>query len=476
MVPPASLGASSPAFAVFCNEMRKKNPLIAKRSNGNSSVQREFFKILWSTFPQSRRIPYRHRAQMASLFGGGTATEFGVPASCTMTAADKKLLKPDASVTLSESDVQEVLAQAAIANPKRGKSMQDRSPTEMTLPDTFTEMIKTVAPTRLDLFVAVAAHIKERHGGAVSVEATKDRFRALSSQDQAVFRQIRAEEESKFEKFCSKNAASAFLNGSIDIVALYTAFRGIKPLPTNHKTHVIDGLYKSLLSTDTIHDSELLRTKRALSRLAYQRSSDCGVYLHRSRASPHIDPRSYTLRSLSTLDTLSVAELLVDTRKGMSVYDDVLVRTNLLRSPLHSKDLMCYRVDHFLRNDLLEAAVQTRQNATPQKLTKTLNLLFQQAEKAAAQDSKIRTHRRSRAPPRPRAATQQVTAPLRTPQRTSVIHISPRHARATKALPLPRPMVKTKTLLIRATQPTRRHAHAFQLLPRGSTSPIKIDP
>lgn len=227
----------------------------------------------------------------------------------------------------------------------------------------FTDMLLVVAPTEKILYLEVCATYSNSTFSLKFLLSAERRYNELSVEAKALFRLITNKEKRKFERFCSLHCGG--LNKeNFDIISLFTAFRRIKPLPhclaiaqmTEGKCTFSDGVrtleiqevYKRFLSSDSIHDSDFYRARRALSKLQLLRSSDCGWYLHKRHQSDQgyaiVPAEAYTLRHGCKLDEVTVAEMLVSIRRSKSVYDEVLEQAHFLRTRAHSKKLLIYNV------------------------------------------------------------------------------------------------------------------------------------
>lgn len=241
----------------------------------------------------------------------------------------------------------------------------------MSFYQSFTDMLLVVAPTEKMLYFEVCAKYSNSTFSQQFLLSAERQYNELSVEAKALFRPITDKEKRKFERFCSLHCGG--LNKeNFDIVSLFAAFRGIKPLPHSVagaqmserkcmcedavRALEIHDIYKSFLSADSIHDSDFYRARRAMSKLQLLRSSDCGWYLHRHHQSHHgytiVPAEAYTLRCDCKLDEVTVAEMLVSIRQARSVYDEVLERANFLRTKAHSEKLCIYNVKEVVEHHI----------------------------------------------------------------------------------------------------------------------------
>ncbi|KPI88510.1 hypothetical protein ABL78_2406 [Leptomonas seymouri] len=242
--------------------------------------------------------------------------------------------------------------------------------------DSFTEMQRSVAPTRQSAFSAISKLVSLCNVSQSGEEHIIQNFFSLSPEERLLFSPISDLEAPYFEVFCATRCGSMDYK-HFNILQLFTTFRGIAvDAPQNPER---ERVYRSLLGSDRSHDGAYFRARRCLERLETLRSSDCGMYISKQTPSPvKIAPTTYSIEP--SWDEVAVATALAETRHKQSVYDDILVRAALLRSPERNKQLGRYRV---LLEEREETARSTNKCVAAVLETEQIEGFVQEAVKAA---------------------------------------------------------------------------------------------
>lgn len=346
----------SPGFFLFARELLERNkPLYKRVVSDNKSKQIVLFS-LWSSLTIPCRKKFETRAHMLSklipdsLNNCSPLTLESVQKSLTIPENPKKnsfaSKKCPANLVFRSPDFSGDRCSSPLSIASGCKFKWNN----MMYYCTFTDMLLVVAPTKKHLYAELLSFYHECRLTKSFLRKASILYERLSEEDRSFLSPIRNEERKKFESFCAHNCGAMEIN-SLDIIQLYAAFRHIRPIQFNELQKVRLSLYQALLASDTIHDSDFLRARRAMTKLKMQRSSEAGLYLSRKNGvSRVVRPSAYNVKTEPGLDDIKVAELLVDTRAHVSVYDDILDRANSLRTQKNAAQLCLYHLDKNMNN------------------------------------------------------------------------------------------------------------------------------
>ncbi|CAJ1020353.1 hypothetical protein, conserved [Leishmania lindenbergi] len=358
-------------FNLFTQSMQKEKKVLKAKSLKGGYGNMRIMATLWGKLPAFRREMYNSQAlQRAALMTGDPEKKHNkFNLLMRLFGSNKVLLKAgDESFTalmakstmhaMSSKDtrqLQEKLKVKTFSTSKERPHVNVASTFKrfvspsMLLFNSFTEMQRSVTPTRKSAFTAVA---QLRSFSNITISGEKlvmHRYSSLPPELRNLFAPISDIEAPFFELFCASRCAG-FNRKRFEIIRLFASFRGIKvDLGSNA---VQDQLFRSLVNTDRSRDGIYFRVHRSLERLEMLRSSDCGFFIaKRLLQSIKMNRAAYSLDS--GLDDVSVATLLAETRSGQSVYDDVLTRAAILRTNEKNKQLSVYNVAQMMQTETL---------------------------------------------------------------------------------------------------------------------------
>nr|CCC92769.1 conserved hypothetical protein [Trypanosoma congolense IL3000] len=197
--------------------------------------------------------------------------------------------------------------------------------------DSFTDMLRAVAPTQKELFIGVSRVLQvHRSSSHHSLAALNQKYESMKRAHLLKFLPITDEDTAAFERFCASNCAN-FDVEAFNIMRLFAQYRGLitaKKAPPGKEAVQ----YKMLMESDRFRESLYFKALRNLERAKAGRSADHGTYIsyfHPDGVS--VPPSTYVIDT--SLCDVRVATLLAETRFGMSVYDDVMERTSCFRDP-----------------------------------------------------------------------------------------------------------------------------------------------
>lgn len=404
---------ASSGFQLFSEELLTKNVALIKHFSNDPELKRPVLEAIWKSLTLQRRRSYNERANLLSVVKHQQyrkpTTEDAVlyflrkeknlvkwtnpsfleslaqTSAASLSAHQKKKLK---SLFLSDNQKLSNVALSLKEEQANGKW------TNMAHFNSFTDMLRVLAPTRKILYLQVTASFSGESLSKPFLIAAARHYTALSEDERQIFAPIKDRERLKFERFCGMNCGG-MNKGKLDIIALFAAFRGIMPLDKKNELDSARELYKTFLSMDHVHDSDFLRARRALTRFDIQRSSEAGLYIlkHRGKAmSASVSPDTYMIHHLPSLDDITVAEMLVSTRLGCSVYDDVLERADMLRTKANSKKLGIYRVREITQHHVLRQGRSAPSKKVEVKLSKTFKGFIRRAEEARKNSTSPHKH------------------------------------------------------------------------------------
>jgi hypothetical protein len=360
-------------FNLFTQEMQREHNVLRSQNLSDGRKNMQVMSTMWANLTVRRRNIYNERARQRNalmlsdpvkknnnfnllmrLFGkekimldAGDETFTALIAKSTMRA-----MKPN--------DTRRLRAKLQIKNRSSTRVRQPCNITSafrrysnphMMLFDSFTEMQRSVTPTRQSAFTAISKLVSLSNVTESGEECIVDKFATLTAQEALLFAPISDAEAPFFEVFCATRCGS-FDYKHFNILQLFTMFRGIEVEVKHNPTR--EQLYHCLLSSDRSHDGAYFRARRCLERLETLRSSDCGLYISkRTREVAKVPPAAYGIES--SWDDVEVATMLAETRREQSVYDDILVRAALLRSKEKNAQLEMYQI----RPEEMQAAVAT---------------------------------------------------------------------------------------------------------------------
>ncbi|KAG5509330.1 hypothetical protein GH5_06420 [Leishmania sp. Ghana 2012 LV757] len=360
--PKCAVRTKMTGFSLFTQDMQRETRLLKARTFEKGSQNMRIMAKLWQQLPACRRAMYHARARQRDALMARDPEKKNNTFNLLMRlfGSDKVLLRAgDGSFTarmatstmraMSSQDVKRLREKLKVDAFFTSKGRSDAMVTSsfkrfispnMLLFDSFTEMQRSVAPTRKSAFTAIMKLLSVSNFSVSGEEYVMNRYSSLSPEVRNLFTPISDVEAPFFETFCASRCAG-FDRKRFDIMKLFASFRGIEvDLGSNP---VQEQLFRSLINTDRSHDGIFFRARRSLERLEALRSSDCGLFIaKRLPRSIRIDPTTYSINS--NLDDVSVATLLAETRSGQSVYDDVLTRASILRAKEKNKKLAVYNV------------------------------------------------------------------------------------------------------------------------------------
>ncbi|KAG5482951.1 hypothetical protein LSCM1_06992 [Leishmania martiniquensis] len=349
-------------FNLFTQQMQKEKRVLKARTFEKGYENMRTMARLWEQLPANRRAWYYARARQRDALMAGDPEKKNNTFNLLMRlfgrnkvllkAGDERFIAQMAKSTIrgmSSQDTQKLREQLKVTAFRTSKEQSYASVTsrfkrfvcpDMLLFDSFTEMQRSVAPTRKSAFAAITKLLSVCNVTVSGEEYVMKRYSLLSPEVQNVFAPISDLEAPFFETFCACRCAG-FDRKRFDIMRLFASFRGIEVDLSNNPAR--DQLFRSLINTDRSRDGLYFRARRSLERLEKLRSSDCGLFIAKKLPpSISIDPAVYGIDS--KLDDVSVATLLAETRAGQSVYDDVLTRASILRTKEKNKQLAVYNV------------------------------------------------------------------------------------------------------------------------------------
>ncbi|CAJ1006985.1 hypothetical protein Q4I28_002299 [Leishmania naiffi] len=358
-------------FNLFTQSMQKEKKVLKAKSLKGGYDNMRIMATLWGKLPAFRREMYNSQAlQRAALMTGDPEKKhntfnllmrlFGSN-KVLLTAGDESFTALMAKSTMHAMRSRDTRQLQEKLKVKKFSTSTERphvnvastfkrfvSPS-MLLFNSFTEMQRSVTPTRKSAFTAVA---RLRSFSNITISGEKlvmHRYSSLPPELRNLFAPISDIEAPFFELFCASRCAG-FNRKRFEIIRLFASFRGIKvDLGSNA---VQDQLFRSLVNTDRSRDGIYFRVHRSLERLEMLRSSDCGFFIaKRLLQSIKMNRAAYSLDS--GLDDVSVATLLAETRSGQSVYDDVLTRAAILRTNEKNKQLSVYNVAQMMQTETL---------------------------------------------------------------------------------------------------------------------------
>ncbi|KAG5504673.1 hypothetical protein JIQ42_06515 [Leishmania sp. Namibia] len=349
-------------FSLFTQDMQRETRLLKARTFQKGSQNMQIMAKLWQQLPACRRAMYYARARQRDALMARDPEKKNNTFNLLMRlfGSDKVLLRAgDGKFTarmakstmhaMSSQDVKRLREKLKVDALFTSKGQSDAMVTSsfkrfispnMLLFESFTEMQRSVAPTRKSAFAAITKLLSITNVSGSGEEYVMNRYSSLSPEVRNLFAPISDVEAPFFETFCASRCAG-FDRKRFDIMKLFASFRGIEvDLGSNPMQ---EQLFRSLINTDRSHVGIFFRARRSLERLEALRSSDCGLFIaKRLPQSIRIDPTTYSINS--NLDDVSVATLLAETRSGQSVYDDVLTRASILRAKEKNKKLAVYNV------------------------------------------------------------------------------------------------------------------------------------
>ncbi|GET87343.1 hypothetical protein, conserved [Leishmania tarentolae] len=359
-------------FNLFTQDIQKERNVLKTKSFDGGHENMRIMAKLWKRLPLKQRVMYNTKAlQRAALVTRDPEKKnntfnllmklFGKD-KMLLTAGNEAftaLMAKSTMHAMSQRDRRRLLEKLKVDAFRTSKERSNRSGTSafrrfvspsMLLFNSFTEMQRSVAPTRKSAFTAVTKVLSVCNLTVSGEKYVMDRYSSLSPDLRNLFAPISDVEAPFFEMFCAARCAG-FDWKHFEIIRLFASFRGIKlDLGGNAMQ---DELFRSLLAADRSRDGVYFRARRSLERLEKLRSSDCGCFIARHLPqSANMPPAAYGVDS--TLDDVSVATLLAETRCGHSVYDDVLTRAAVLRTKERNEKLAVYNVQQMITMDALK--------------------------------------------------------------------------------------------------------------------------
>ena len=379
-------------FNLFVQETQRQQHILRAKNLKDGEQNMRKMAEMWAQLTVRRRVLYNERARQRNallvsdpvkknntfnllmrLFGG---EKILLHAGDEMFTA---LMAKSTMQAMKSEDKQRLRAKLQIKNMSAAKQKEACSITStfkrfanphMMFFSSFTEMQRSVAPTRQSAFSAISKLVSLSNVSESGEEYVIQNYSSLSTEESFLFAPISDIEAPFFEVFCATRCGHLDYR-RFNILQLFTAFRGIDVEITPNPTR--ERVYRSLLSSDRTHDGAYYRARRCLERVETLRSSDCGLYIAKRTAAPvKIHPATYSIES--SWDEVAVATMLAETRHEQSVYDDVLVRAAKLRSAEKNAQLDLYHVR-------LEEEVETAKEAAVVKASK------QKAKNRAAKET-----------------------------------------------------------------------------------------
>lgn len=423
--------------ALFENEVLEKNSLLLERFKAEPHQRNDVLQCMWKSLTIERRKAFNAKARVLSVFDC-----YPKKKEYPLSTEDLvlKRLREDyrmrnylssSGCSGSEKEASEMflsgMARVAASHlPSRHKSALEKLSiaenrnvlrrflepqkarerwTNMLFYQSFTDMLRTLAPTPKILYFELCALFSRTDFSPRFLCCVANRYNALPEEDKTLFRPIESKEKLRFERFCCLHCGG-MSKECIDIISLFAAFRGLQPIirginpiysrikkgdaEGKEAMKEMDSVYKGFLSCDSIHDGDFFRARRALSKLKSLRSSECGKYLYRRQqlewGHSGVPTDAYRLRCARDLDEVAVAEMLVSTRHGSSVYDEVLDRANVLRTKTHAQHLSVYRVKEVVIGRIRKSNIARTQKKMDSKrhpgLTQTIEKFFSRSQRS----------------------------------------------------------------------------------------------
>lgn len=368
-------------FNLFVQETQKQQHILRARNLKDGEQNMRKMAEMWAQLTVRRRVLYNERARQRNALLVSDPVKknntfnllmrlFGEE-KILLHAGDEmftSLMAKSTMQAMKSKDTQRLRAKLQIRNTSAAKQKGACSITStfkrfanphMMFFGSFTEMQRSVAPTRQSAFSAISKLVSLSNVSESGEEYVIQNYTSLSTEESFLFAPISDIEAPFFEVFCATRCGHLDYR-RFNILQLFTAFRGIDVEITPNPTR--ERVYRSLLSSDRTHDGAYYRARRCLERVETLRSSDCGLYIAKRTAAPvKIHPATYSIES--SWDEVAVATMLADTRHEQSVYDDVLVRAAKLRSAEKNAQLDLYHVR-------LEEEVETAKEAAVVKASK----------------------------------------------------------------------------------------------------------
>ncbi|CBZ25165.1 conserved hypothetical protein [Leishmania mexicana MHOM/GT/2001/U1103] len=356
-------------FNLFTQDMQKERKVLTTKSFKGGHENMRIMAKLWGELPLGQRAMYNTRALqraalvvrdqerknntfnlLMKLFGrdkvlltAGNETFTALMAKSTMHAMSHR----DKNRLREKLNVDALCTRKERFNENVASTFKRFVSPNMLLFSSFTEMQRSVAPTRKSAFTAITKVLAVSNLTVSGEEYVMKCYSSLSPEVRNLFAPISDVEAPFFEMFCGDRCAG-FDRKRFEIIRLFASFRGIEvDLGSNA---VQDELFRSLINTDRSRDGIYFRVRRSLERLEKLRSSDCGLFIAKHLPqSVDVPPAAYGIHS--SLDDVSVATLLAETRCGHSVYDDILTRAAMLRTKEKNKLLGVYKVARMITTD-----------------------------------------------------------------------------------------------------------------------------
>ncbi|KAK7196456.1 hypothetical protein NESM_000583000 [Novymonas esmeraldas] len=349
-------------FNLFAHELQKENGVLVAQTLKEGQSNMRVISAMWRQLSAQRRATYNGRAmQCATLTTSDPEKKnntfnlimrlFGSN-RLLLSAGDQRFTAQIAKATMhamTQKHVRQLHAKLKVtpyvSSRKHSNALATARFRRFTCPNmvlfnSFTEMQRSVAPTRESAFAAITKTLSVSNVTTSGEQFVLHRYRLLSPEVRNRFAPITDVEAPFFEVFCATRC-SGMMWESFEIMRLFALFRGIQvDLPCS-ATCV--PLYRTLLDTDRSADGIYFRARRCLQKIDTMRSSDCGLFLAKQLSdTATIKPATYGIDK--TFDDVSVATLLAETREGQSVYDDILTRAAILRRAEMNRKLAVYDV------------------------------------------------------------------------------------------------------------------------------------
>ncbi|KPA75029.1 hypothetical protein ABB37_08718 [Leptomonas pyrrhocoris] len=349
-------------FNLFTQETQRQRRVLKSKNMKDGRKNMQIMSSLWEQLTQRRREIYNERARQRNALKLSDPVKknntfnlimrlFGAE-KIMLNAGDEAFIARIAKSTMqvmNQKDNRKLRAKLKVEDNSAAKGKTACSITSafkrfsnphMMFFDSFTEMQRSVAPTRKIAFSNISKLVSLSNVSESGEEYVIQSFNSLSADESNLFSPISDVEAPYFEVFCATRCGNMDYK-HFNILHLFAMFRGIEVyIPQNQER---ERLYRSLLSSYRAHDGVYYRARRCLERLEAPRSSDCGLYITKRTPAPvKIAPSTYGIEQ--SWDDVSVATVLAETRHEQSVYDDILVRAALLRSEEKNALLDLYQI------------------------------------------------------------------------------------------------------------------------------------
>lgn len=392
-------------FSLFVKEVQDREKVLTARSIEEGHANMKKMSSLWRCLSRYQRMAYNIQARRRQVFRSKDAVKRDNNFNLVMklfSGSEVLLDAGDAQFTammakrtieaLSPRDEARMRKKLKVdkavlrtswkeRRSKKGSAYMRMMMPSMRLFQSFTEMQRAVAPTRKALYVGIIGTQSTYYPSEVALKSVKQNFNSLQIEERRAFNPISDEEAPFFEQFCARRCAGLDPD-HFNILLLFCQFRGLH-LNKRSTPRQLEALYRGIYSADRVHGSVYAKAHRSLERLQECRSSDCGYYItSQTPEAARVPPSTYGVDS--SVSDVTIATMLVETRKNQSVYDDVLERAGLLRPKGSQKLLEMYNMK------AVKASAETMPEVTTLS-AHVVTALQQATEKVKVQPPKLKS-------------------------------------------------------------------------------------